>query len=81
MKKMSLDPSDYTNEEYEEDEFVPHERIFSKYSVMLYYSQDAGKNFYIHQDCRYCESCHEKVRQTVSSTLMMRINGIQIFRV
>ena len=59
---MSLDAADYTNEEYEEDEFVPHERIFSKYSVMLYYSQDAGKNFYIHQDCRYCESCHEKVK-------------------
>lgn len=59
---MSLDPSDYVNEEYQQDQFIPHERIFSKYSVMLYYSQDAGKNYYIHQDCQYCESCHEKVR-------------------
>lgn len=58
---MSLDPADYADEDYEEDEFIPHERVFSKYSIMLYYSQDAGKNYYIHQDCRYCDSCHEKV--------------------
>lgn len=61
---MSLESSDYVNAEYEEDPFEPHERIFSKYSIMLYYSQDAGRNYYIHQDCKYCESCHEKVIQT-----------------
>ena len=58
---MSLEAADYVDEEYESNPFIPHERMFSKYAVMLYYSQDAGKNYYIHQDCRYCESCHDKV--------------------
>lgn len=70
---MSLDPADYTVEEYEEDQFIPHERIFSKYAVMLYYSQDAGKNFYIHQDCKYCESCHEKVGLLYAAAIMNSI--------
>lgn len=61
IRGISTNPDDYLEESYEEDPYIPHERIFSKYSMMLYYSQDAGKNYYIHQDCRYCESCHEKV--------------------
>lgn len=71
---MSLDPADYTVEEYEEDQFIPHERIFSKYAVMLYYSQDAGKNFYIHQDCKYCESCHEKVGLLYAAAIVNSIS-------
>ncbi|XP_067940341.1 uncharacterized protein [Watersipora subatra] len=60
VKKMSLDAGDYVDEDYESNPFIPHERIFSKYAAMLYYSQDGGKNYYIHQDCHYCDSCHEK---------------------
>jgi len=73
IKTLSLEAGDYVDEEYTEDPFIPHERVFSKYAVMLYYSQDAGKTFYLHQDSKYCESCHEKVSASLSLTAERRI--------
>lgn len=41
------------------DPFIPHERVMSKYSAMLYYSCNHGKNFHEFKDAKFCASCGE----------------------
>ena len=41
------------------DPFIPHERIMSKYSAMMYYSCNQGKNYHEFKDAKFCASCGE----------------------
>ncbi|XP_041369445.1 uncharacterized protein LOC121383457 [Gigantopelta aegis] len=42
------------------DPFIPQERVFSKYAVMAYTSNNQGKTFDEFKDAKYCPSCGEK---------------------
>ncbi|KAI8789062.1 hypothetical protein BgiMline_000923 [Biomphalaria glabrata] len=42
------------------DPFIAQEQIFSKYSAMLYTSNNQGKTFEELKDAKYCASCGEK---------------------
>ncbi|KAJ7392668.1 hypothetical protein OS493_010319 [Desmophyllum pertusum] len=47
------------NSAHHQDPFIAHERILSKYSAMLYYSCNQGKNYHEFKDARFCASCGE----------------------
>ena len=41
------------------DPFIAHEKILSKYSAMMYYSCNQGKNYHEFKDAKFCPSCGE----------------------
>ena len=43
------------------DPFIPQEAILSKYSIMIYTSNNNKKTFYELKDAKFCPSCGEKV--------------------
>ncbi|XP_035672487.1 uncharacterized protein LOC118413296 [Branchiostoma floridae] len=43
-----------------DDPFSPHEHILSKYSAMLYFSTNFGRNFEEFKEGAFCPSCGEK---------------------
>lgn len=47
------------NSAHHQDPFIPHERILSKYSAMMYYSCNQGKNYHEFKDAKFCASCGE----------------------
>ncbi|KAH9524740.1 hypothetical protein Btru_027658 [Bulinus truncatus] len=51
---------DVDESESHTDPFIAQEQIFSKYSAMLYTSNNQGKSFEEFKDAKYCASCGEK---------------------
>lgn len=47
------------NSAHHQDPFIPHEKILSKYSAMMYYSCNQGKNYHGFKDAKFCVSCGE----------------------
>jgi len=47
------------NSSHHQDPFIPHEKILSKYSAMMYYSCNHGKNYHEFKDAKFCGSCGE----------------------
>lgn len=47
------------NSAHHQDPFIPHEKILSKYSAMMYYSCNQGKNYHEFKDAKFCASCGE----------------------
>ncbi|XP_078379085.1 uncharacterized protein LOC144662198 [Oculina patagonica] len=47
------------NSAHHQDPFIAHERILSKYSAMMYYSCNQGKNYHEFKDAKFCASCGE----------------------
>ena len=47
------------NSAHHQDPFISHERILSKYSAMMYYSCNQGKNYHEFKDAKLCASCGE----------------------
>lgn len=47
------------NSAHNQDPFISHERILSKYSAMMYYSCNQGKNYHEFKDAKFCASCGE----------------------
>ena len=47
------------NSAHHQDPFIPHEKILSKYSAMMYYSCNQGKNYHEFKDAKFCPSCGE----------------------
>ena len=45
----------------EVDPFIPQEAILSKYSIMVYTSNNQKKTFHELKDAKFCASCGEKV--------------------
>ena len=44
---------------HHQDPFIPHEKILSKYSAMMYYSCNQGKHYHEFKDAKFCASCGE----------------------
>lgn len=47
------------NSAHHQDPFIPHEKILSKYSAMMYYSCNQGKHYHEFKDAKFCASCGE----------------------